>query len=60
MIHKKCQFRAYQIFRDVPSDVMSLAQISHPCNSKEYTPDFTGIPPHILIMSEIEGFKYEI
>ena len=39
---------------------MLLARISHPWNITEDTPYFTGIPPHILFMSNIEGLKREI
>ena len=39
---------------------MSLAQISHTWNDTEDIPEFTGIPPHNLLMSEIELFKLEI
>ena len=39
---------------------MPLAQISHPWNITEDTPEFTGIPPHIILMSEIEVLKREI
>ena len=39
---------------------MLLARISHPWNSTEDIPEFTGIPPYILLMSEIEGLKPEI
>ena len=39
---------------------MSLSQIAHPWNSTEYTPGFTVIPTHIIIMSEIELLKREI
>ena len=39
---------------------MALARIAHPWNSMEDTPEFTGIPPHILLISDIEGLKSEI
>ena len=54
------QESASPIFRDISSDTMWLAQISHPWNSTEETPDLTGIPTHILLISEIEGTKREI
>ena len=60
MLHEKCPLRASPISRDIPSDIIPLAQISHPWNSMEDTPEFDVIPPHILLMSEIEVFKSEI
>ena len=60
MLHEKYPLRAYPIFRDIPSDITPLARIAHPCISTEDTPEFNGIPPHIILMSEIEGLKREI
>ena len=60
MLHEKCPLCASKIFIDIPSDIMLLARIAHTWNSTEYTPEFTGIPPHIIIMSYIEGLKHEI
>ena len=57
LLHEMCPLHAYPIFRDTPSGLIPLARISHPWNSTEETPDFTGIPTHIFIMSEIEGLK---
>ena len=60
MLHEKCPLHASPIFRDISSDIMSLAKISHPWNSTEETPELTGIPTHILLISEIEETKREI
>ena len=60
MLHKKCPLCASPIFRYILSNIISLAQIDHPWNIKEETPELTGIPPPILLMSEIEGLKREI
>ena len=59
MLHKKCPLHAYPIISDIPSDIMTLARISHPWNSTEDTSEFTGIPSHILLMSNIEVLKLE-
>ena len=40
--------------------MISLSRTVHPWNITEENPDFTGIPPNILIMSEIKVFKREI
>ena len=39
---------------------MLLYLIAHNFNSTEDTSQFTGIPPHIIIMSDIEGLNHEI
>ena len=59
-LHEKCPLRASPIFRDITSDIMSLAQIDHPWNITEEITEFTGIPLHILLISDIEGLKREI
>ena len=48
MFHEKCPLRAHPNFIDIPSDIMSLAWIAHPWNITEDTPEFIGIPPHII------------
>ena len=60
MLHYKCPLRASPTFREITSDITSLARISHPWNRTEDAPDFTDITPHIPIMSYIEGLKREI
>ena len=60
IIREKCPLIESPIFREIPSDVMTLAQIDYPWNSIEYTPELTGIPPNILLMSQIEVLKPEI
>ena len=60
ILHEKCPLRASTIFRDIPSDIMTLARIAHPWNSTEDTPEFTGILTHILILSEVERLKRAI
>ena len=60
MLHKKYHLNVSPIFRDIPSDIMLLAGIARTWNSTGDTPEFTGIPPHIILMSEIEGSKREI
>ena len=60
MLHKNCPLRVSPIFGDIPSDIMPLPYIFCLYNSTEETSEFTGIPTHILIMSEIEGLKREI
>ena len=58
MLHEKCTLRASPIFGDIPSVIISLAQIYHPWNSTEDTPEFTSIPTNILLMSEIDEFEH--
>ena len=59
-IHEKCPLRSSTIFRDIPSDIILLTRMPHPWNSTQETIEFNGIPPYIILMSEIEGLKREI
>ena len=34
------------------------ATVKHPWNKTHNTPSFTGIPPHVIIMVEMEDLKY--
>ena len=34
------------------------ATVKYPWNKKHNTPEFTGIPPHVIIMFEVEDLKY--
>ena len=44
-------------YRDVPDEFLKVARIAFPWNSTEDTPKLTGIPPHVLLMAEIEDLK---
>ena len=38
-------------------DIRQCAVISYPWNATDATPVFTGIPPHVMLMSEMEQLK---
>jgi hypothetical protein len=52
-----CPFRASSFFKDIPQDFRDIAKISYPWNSTKSSPRSTGIPPHVLLMAEMEGLK---
>ena len=35
----------------------NLAVVSYPWNATEHTPTFSGIPPHVLLLNDIESLK---
>ena len=56
-MHVECFFRASLIFQDIPDEFLKIAQIDYPWNSTIDTPKITGMPPHVLLMTELEELK---
>ena len=56
-LHEESSFRASLFYRDVPDEFLKVARIAFPWNSTEDTPKLTGVPPHVLLMAEIEDLK---
>ena len=49
--------RAASLFRNIPSELKSLARIAHPWNSTSESPMLTGIPPHVSLLAQMEEMK---
>ncbi len=45
-------------FTQTPAKIQQLATIKFPWNKIQDTPNFTGIPPHVTLLSEMQG-KHE-
>ena len=56
-IHKKNKLHASPFFTQIPSEIQTLAAVRFPWEKSEYTPIFTGIPPHVVILANFEGLK---
>ena len=56
-LHKECSLHASLIFRDIPDKFLNIARIAYPWDSTADTPKITGVPPHVLLMAEIEDLK---
>ena len=56
-LHKNSPFRNAAIFKDIPPDIKVCARTAFPWTSTADTPRFTGVPPHIMIMAELEEVK---
>ena len=56
-LHPNNPFRNAAIFKDIPKDVRDCSRTAYPWSSTADTPQITGVPPHILIMSELEEVK---
>jgi len=50
----KCPFRASPFFRDCPTGIRTYAKVVYRWNKTDDTPLFTGIPPHVVLLAEME------
>ena len=56
-LHEECSFRASPFFKDIPEEFINVAKVAFPWDSTVDTPKLTGVPPHVLLMAEIEELK---
>ena len=56
-MHEGCPLQSSAIYRDMPQSVREVVRVAYPWNKTEDTPPFTGVPPHILILAELEELK---
>ena len=59
-LHESNPFCASSIFCDIPSDIIELPTIAYPWCSTVDTSTFSGIPPHVTHMTEMEMLKMEL
>ena len=55
VVGERLSFRASEFFKDVYDVFPKFARIVYPWDATEFTPNSTGIPSHVMLMSEIEG-----
>jgi len=53
-------FCSAPIFRDIPSDIRKLVKVAYPWDATKRTPSFSGIPPHITTLAELERLKRKL
>lgn len=53
----KCPLRASLLFKSIPDDIIKCAVVRHPWEKTEYTPKATGIPPHVIMMAELQEMQ---
>ena len=56
-MYKNCLMRGLTVFKDLPQDIYNYTRITYPSNVKSDTPKFKGVPPHILILAEMEELR---
>ena len=52
-----CPFRASQFFVNLPDEFLKCAEVKFSWSRSQFTPRITGIPPHVVLMAEMEDLK---
>ena len=56
-LHPFSSLRVLPFFKDISSEFTKLSNILYPWKNTDYTPKITGVPPHVLLMAEVEVLK---
>lgn len=59
-LHRKSKLQASPFFSAMPQYALSSATIKFPWEKTASTPIFTGIPPHISLLAQVEQLKLEL
>eukprot|EP00804_Cyclotella_cryptica_P030556 CCRYP_014841-RA/>CCRYP_014841-RA protein AED:0.29 eAED:0.28 QI:0/0/0/1/1/1/2/0/385 len=59
-LHPNCILRNSLPFKEIPDDFMRFATTAYPWTKTLYTPSFTGIPPHVVQLTELRELKLKI
>ena len=59
-LHKACILRASPVFYNINEKLLKMVRIAYPWASTIDTPTFTGIPPHVTLMSEFQKVSHEL
>ena len=52
--------RDHLFYTSIPDDIKQTAVARYPWNATKKTPVFTGLPPHMVIMSKMEEMKVQM
>ena len=59
-LHCKNRLLSTPIFSLCPENLRKLAVVKYPWNKTRFTPFLTGVPPHILILSDMRRFEAKL
>ena len=60
-LHRAHNVRSSLVFKDLPKKFLQLAKTAYPWDpTTEYTPQFTGIPPHTVHLTKIAELKEKV
>ena len=46
--------------RDIPEEFLKVSRVVYPWDATSDTPKLIGVPPHLILMAEIEDLKNKI
>jgi len=56
----RSKLQAPPFFTNIPNYAREAAVVKFPWTKTASTPSFTGLPPHVCILAQLEGLKAEI
>ena len=59
-LHQQSPFRASPFFSQIPLSLRSIVRVAYPWDYTEDSPTFTGIPPHVTLLSQMEILQEEL
>jgi len=57
VLHKQNKLQASPFFTHIPNFAREAATVQFPWSKTDCTPSFTGLPPHVSILAQIESLK---
>jgi hypothetical protein len=57
VLPKRNKLQASPFFTNIPNYAKDVATVSFPWNKMALAPPFTGLPPHVSILAQLEGIK---
>ena len=62
-LHAECSLRASEFFKYIPSQFTKIVKVSYPLENdvtNACIPNCSGIPPHVMILAEVEHTRNEV
>ena len=53
-LQKGCRFCVLPFLKKIPDNILKSVRVAYPWDTTAFTPTLTGVPPHVLLMLEIE------
>ena len=60
ILPKQNKLQVSPFFTNLPNYARGAAAVRFPWNKTAATPIFTGLPPHVCILAQLEGLKEKI
>ena len=57
VVGKRCSFRDSVFLNNLPDELLKCVRIAYLWVAKKFTSNFTRIPPHVMLMAEMEGLR---